>query len=143
MAFFREFLIENNETPDPTYSEKDEAALVLFLLQARLRGSAVGITVPDDFNPDDEVYRQLAVRRSIKDSKFIAGFLCFFVSKPFAYMRDMEAFKQYFIPGFATDRRKQVQLAEALRVGFFNATLENVQTAPSLGLFLDISAIGA
>ncbi len=133
MAFFRAFLLENHETPDTTFNERDEAALVMFLVQVRLNRSPAGVLVPEDFQLPDQVPTHLA-----KQVKFVAGFLCFFIAKPMTYMREMAAFRSYFIPGFASDRDKQIQLGQALRESFVTATLEDLSTAESLDFFFDV-----
>jgi hypothetical protein len=136
MAFFRSFLVENNQTPDTTYNENDEAALVLFLLQARLRQSAVDLHVPDGFEAPEHLPEGFALPGHLKELKFVAGFLCFFVSKPMRYMREVRSFREYFTPGFASDAPKQIQLAQALREEFYRATLNDLESATTLnGLF--------
>jgi len=136
MAFFRSFLIENNQSPDTTFDEQDEAALVWFLVQARVRHSAVGLSIPADFEAPEQLSPNFA-----SALKFVAGFSCFFVSKPMQYMREMQAFRDYFIPGFASDQPKQIQLAQALHENFFTATLDDLSGASTLDLFFDINEI--
>lgn len=138
MAFFHTYLIENEQTPDNYLYENDEAALVAFLVQARLNRSAKGLRVPEDYIAPDELPDDKNVLRELK---FVAGFVCFFVSKPSGYMIDMERFKDYYIPGFASDTAKQTQLAESLQKEFYTAKLEDLAKANSLGRFCDITKI--
>jgi hypothetical protein len=139
MAFFRSFLIKNSQEPDTTFAEHDEAALVMFLLQARLRHSAVDLHIPPDFKAPDRLPREFPEQ----ELKFVAGFLCFFVSKPMQYTREIRAFREYFIPGFAQDNPKQIQLGQALHERFFTATLNDLEGATTLDLFFDLSQIFA
>ena len=143
MAFFRSFLIENQQELNTEFSERDEAALVYFLLEARLRGSASReLYVPDDFEPPEQLPRTLAAPELLRRQlRFIGGFLCFFVAKPMGYLRDIRSFRDYFIPGFAADRAKQIQLGQALRPEFFTATLDDLTTASTLDQFFDTAAI--
>jgi hypothetical protein len=138
MAFFRSFLTENSQTPDTAFAERDEAALVWFLIQARVRNSAVGLGIPADFEAPERLPANFA-----KEMKFVAGFVCFFVAKPMQYMREMNAFRNYFIPGFSGDEAKQIQLAQALRENFFHATLADLQGTTTLDLFFDVNEIMA
>lgn len=137
MAFFRDFLIKNEQIPDMQYSERDEAALVLFLLRARLNRSTRGILIPEDFDAEDSQYVGMTTGATQKDLEFVSGFMCFFVSKATPFMNEIEEFKQYFIPQFASDQAKQKELAQALRPGFFTATLESLKTAQSIDSFCD------
>jgi hypothetical protein len=141
MAFFRSFLIENQQTPDTSFDEDDEAALAFFLLQARLRRSASNLHITSDFEAPERLPIEFAGRGAQQELKFVAGFFCFFVAKPMLYMREMRAFRGYFIPGFARDAAKQIQLAQALRKEFFTATLKDLTEAKSLDSFFDIAAI--
>jgi hypothetical protein len=142
MAFFRTFLIENDQTPDTTFSERDEAALILFLLQARLRRRAIGLRVPEDFEAPEELPQELEGVNVQKELKFLAGFRCFFVSKPHGYEIQMAAFLDYFVPDFARDVAKQIQLAEGMREAFYSATLEDLKGAKTLDRFFNVNAIG-
>ena len=136
MAFYREFLKQEGED----FEERDEAALVLFLLEARLNQSAVNLEMPAGFVAPDALTGELASAGAKKQLKFVAGFLCFFVAKPMGYVRDMRAFKRYFIPGFADDRAKQIQLGQALKAEFFNANLEDLERMESLDWLMDTEA---
>lgn len=136
MAFFRDFLRKNGQPIDTTYDEQDEAALVWFLVMARMNQSARGIQVPDNFTAPGDLTAEIT-----KHMRFVGGFLCFFIAKPATYMRDMQAFRQYFIPGFATDRDRQVQLGQALEDAFFTAELEDLANAESLNLFFDTTEL--
>ncbi|HVO78873.1 MAG TPA: hypothetical protein VMT39_02545 [Candidatus Bathyarchaeia archaeon] len=143
MAFFRLYLVRNHQAPDTTFDERDEAALVYFLLQARLKGSAEGVSIDSDFQaPADTAWMPPAPDLEAQ-IKFVAAFLCFFVSKPMAYMNELQAFRQYFIPGFAADSAKQIQLGRALRAPFFTAGVEDLASASSLDLLFDVDEMSA
>jgi len=141
MAFFRSYLIANQEEPDTTYDERDETALVLFLLQSRLQQSAKDLRVPENFTPPRVLPSEFTRPDSQRQLKFVAGFLCFFIGKPFQYRREMQAFRGYFIPSFADDVPKQIQLGQALRRKFFTASLNDLQGAETLDDFFDIAEI--
>jgi len=141
MAFFRTYLIENDQTPDTSFDERDEAALVLFLLQARLRKSAAGLRVPEDFEAPEQLPSELDSPEMQKELKFITAFQCFLVSKPHGYEVEIAAFRQYYIPGFASDVPKQTQLAQGLRKRFFTATLDDLTRAETLDRFFNVSEI--
>ncbi|TCK75397.1 hypothetical protein [Acidipila rosea] len=141
MAFFRTFLMENNQTPDTAFDEEDEAALVIFLLQARVKGSAADLQLPPGFRAPEHLPGEFDSPGVRQELKFIAGFLCFFVSKPVAYMREIKAFRDYFIPRFASDIPKQIQLAQALREEFFSATLDDLRFTDTVDRFFDIAEI--
>lgn len=142
MAFFRDLLKEFKVIPDPRFDEADEASLARFLLEARMRHSAAGLAVKTGFFARRELNRELAVPEAKETMIFVAAFLCFFVSKPMGYLREMEAFKQHFIPGFTMDAAKQTQVARGLRPEFFGATLESLTKAETLDLYFDIAELG-
>lgn len=141
MAFFRTYLIQNNETPNTSFNEDDEAALILFLLYARLQRSGEEVRVPDGFTAPEDMPEELADSHSQRELRFVAGFVCFFVVKPAGYMRDMRDFQEYYVPGFASDTAKQIQLAGSLRKEFFEATLDDLTEAQSLDRFSDTTTI--
>ncbi len=143
MAFFRSYLKEIGIIPDPRFDETDEDVLVQFLLQARIRGSTANIEIKTGFFGRRELYRDLAEPKAEDALRFVAGFLCYFVTKQVGYLREMEIFKEHFIPGFAKDRSKQAQLARGLREEFFHAALESLETAETLNLYFDISELNA
>lgn len=141
MAFFRSYLTENGATPDDQYDENDEAALVWFLVQARIRGTAENLEVPAGFRAPDEWPQGVAAADFKKHLKFVSGFLCFFVVKPAQFVREMGAFRSYFIRNFAGDRDKQIQLGQALHDEFFTATLDDLKTAKSMDRFFDVTQL--
>lgn len=143
MPFFRDFLKEHKVIPDPRFDEADEASLARFLLEARMHRSAAGLVIKTGFFARRELNRELASVEAKEAILFVAAFLCFFVSKPMGYLREMEAFKEHFIPGFTMDAEKQAQLARGLRPEFFDATVESLTTAETLDLFFDIAELGA
>ncbi len=93
MAFFRSYLKEIGIIPDPRFDETDEDVLVQFLLQARIRGSVANLEIKTGFFGRRELYRDLADPKAKDALKFVAGFLCHFVTKPVGYQREMEDFK--------------------------------------------------
>jgi hypothetical protein len=141
MTFLNAYLAGRGETPDPTFQEEDEAALVLFLFEARAHRSTVGLTVPDDPETLDRLAAELLGPTHEVDLEFVTVFLCYFYAKPDAYMRDMRQFRDYFVPGFSHDRAKQIQVAEGLRPRFFEATVADLREAESLDLFFDTMQI--
>jgi hypothetical protein len=141
MAFFRDYLIAKHETPDHRFNEDDEAALILFLLEARLRRSGHNIHVPEGFTAPAEMPPELDSPDILEEVKFVAGFVCFFVAKPKAYTDEMEIFREYFTPGFATNTAKQIQLGDSLRKPFFTATLEDLEKTSSLDRFFDTTLL--
>lgn len=143
MAFFRSYLKEIGIIPDPRFNETDEDVLVQFLLQARMRQSTAHVKIKTGFFGRRELYRELSDPKAKDALKFVAGFLCHFVTKPMGYVREMENFKQNLIPGFAKDRSKQDQLTRGLREEFFHAALESLETAETLDLYFDIGELNA
>jgi hypothetical protein len=143
MSFFREYLKENKVIPDPRFDEGDEASLVRFLLEARMHHTAAGLEIKTGFFARRELNRELATVEAKNEMIFVAAFLCFFVTKPLGYLREMEAFKEHFIPGFSMDTAKQAQLARGLRKNFFTGAVESLVTAETLDLYFDIAELGA
>ena len=143
MAFFREFLMASKVIPDPRFDEADEAALVQLLLQARIRRSVEGVELKTGFLARREFNSELVSVEAQNALLFVAGFLCFFLSKPIGYTRGIEAFKEHFIPGFAIDKAKQARLMEGLRPEFFQATLESLATTETLDELFDTAQLRA
>ncbi len=143
MAFFHEYLRANKIVPDPRFDESDEAALVHCLLLARMRHSTTDIEIKSGILARMGFYRDLASAEAQNALFFVAAFLCFFVTKPMQYLEEMEAFKLYFIPGFAGDAIKKEQLARGLRPDFFDATVPSLITTETLDRFFDIAELRA
>lgn len=141
MTFLNAYLAGRGETPDPTFQEEDEAALVLFLLEARALRSKEGLTVPDDPETLDRLPAELLGPTHEGDLEFVTVFFCYFFAKPDGYMRDMRQFRDYFVPRFRHDRAKQIQVAVGLRPRFFDATVADLLEAKSLDLFFDMTQI--
>ena len=137
MTFLNAYLAGRGETPDPTFQEEDEAALVLFLLKGRALRSMVGLTVSDDSETLDRLPAELLGPAHAVDLEFVTVFLCWIYAKPEGYMRDMRQFRDYFVPGFRHDGAKQIQVAAGLRPKFFGATVADLREAKSLDLFFD------
>ncbi len=141
MSFFHEFLRANKVIPDPRFDESDEAALVQFLLLARMRRSTADLEIKLGILARMEFYRELASAEAQNALFFVAAFLCFFVTKPMQYLAEIEAFKDHFIPGFAGDRAKQMQLTRGLKPEFFEATVQSLITTETLDRFFDIAEL--
>jgi hypothetical protein len=63
------------------------------------------------------------------------------VSTPITYGREMEEFKMYFTPGFASNNLKHEQLRRGLRQSYFDATLESLETTETLDALFDIAEL--
>jgi hypothetical protein len=97
--------------------------------------------LPADFIAPEDLPQELSSPEGERELRFVATFLCFFRTKPAAYMRDIANFKEYFTPGFSGSAEKQIQLATLLRGQFFRATIDDIVRAPSLNLFMDATKI--
>src|ERR1700686_2805058 len=94
-GFFRSFLRENDQPIDTRYNANDEAAFVFGLVQLRLVRTYL---VPVDRHHMLEG-AQMGVEL-VDAVRFVASFLCFFITKPAQYNREIKDFKDYYIPGF-------------------------------------------
>jgi hypothetical protein len=63
------------------------------------------------------------------------------VKTPIPYGREMERFKAYFIPGFASSNSKHEQLRRGLRESYFDATLESLETTETLDVLFDMAEL--
>lgn len=138
MAFFREYLKKSKILHDPRFDETDEDFLVQALLQARINGSNSNIVIKTGFFGQRDLERELKTPKAQDALHFVAGFLCYLVATPIPYGKEMEKFKMYFTPGFATNSSKHEQLRQGLRAGYFDATLESLETTETLDALFDI-----
>lgn len=139
MAFFREYLKKSKILHDPRFDETDEDFLVQALLQARMNGSNSNIVIKTGFFGQRDLERELKTPKAQDALQFVAGFLCYLVATPITYGKEVEKFKMYFTPGFATNSSKHEQLRQGLRAGFFDATLESLETTETLDALFDIA----
>lgn len=143
MAFFREYLQKSKILHDPRYDETDEDFLVQALLQARMNQSKGNIVIKTGFFGKRDLERELKTPKAQDALEFVAAFLCYLVATSIRYQQEMERFKMYFIPGFATDNSKHEQLRRGLRAGYFDATLESLETTETLDVLFDIAEMRA
>ena len=115
MAFFREYLQKNKILHDPRFDETDEDFLVQALLQARMNQSKGNIVIKTGFFGKRDLERELKTPKAQDALQFVAAFLCYLVATPITYGREMEKFKMYFTPGFASNNSKHEQLRRGLR----------------------------
>jgi len=139
VSFFREYLRGNKVLHDPRFDETDEDFLVQALLQARMNRSRGNIVIKAGFFGKRDLERELKTPKAQEALHFVAGFLGYMVKTPIAYGREMERFKTYFIPGFASDSSKHEQLRRGLRESYFGATLESLETTETLDALFDIA----
>jgi hypothetical protein len=141
MSFFRDYLKENRIMHDPRFDETDEDFLVQALLQARMHRSNSHIVIKTGFFGKRDLEHELKTPEAQEALQFVAAFLCYLVTKPIAYQREVEGFKMYFTPGFANDKSKHEQLRQGLRASFYDATLESLETTETLDALFDIAEI--
>ena len=119
MAFFREYLRQHGQEIDQRFDEADESLFVLALMDLRL-----GLPLRP-FDPEEgqreKIPEELQRRKALH---FVSAFLCFFVPKPPQYLQEIDVFKNYFIPGFSTDRAKQKQLFDSALPSFSQLNIE-------------------
>ncbi len=127
---FRSFLIHENAKPDPAFTERDESHFVLALLLLRLgfhgemgRNAYDGIVAATE-HADDPLASIQASTETVTALKFVGTFLCFFAIKPATFARAIQQFKQNFIPGFADDEGKRVQLFRLANSAFSQNSLQ-------------------
>jgi hypothetical protein len=139
MAFFREYLRENKVLYDPRFDETDEDFLVQALLQARMNKSNSNIVIKAGFFGKRDLEKELKTQKAKDALHFVAAFLCYMVKTPISYGREMEGFKMYFTPGFASDNSKHEQLRRGLRASYFEATPESLEETETLDALFDIA----
>lgn len=141
MSFFRDYLRENKVLHDPRFDETDEDFLVQALLQARMNRSKTNIVIKAGFFGRRDLERELKTPKAQEALHFVTGFLCYMVRTPIRYGREMEGFKAYFTPGFASNNSKHEQLRRGLRESYFDATLESLETTETLDALFDIAEL--
>jgi hypothetical protein len=139
MSFFREYLKENKILHDPRFDVTDEDFLVQALLQARMNKSSANIVIKAGFFGKRDLEKELKTEKAKEALHFVAAFLCFMVKTPISYGREMESFKMYFTPGFASDNSRHEQLRRGLRASYFEATPESLEETESLDALFDIA----
>jgi hypothetical protein len=143
MNFFREYLKENKILHDPRFDETDEDFLVQALLQARMNKSSANIVIRAGFFGKRDLEKELKTQKAKDALYFVAAFLCFMVKTPITYGREIEGFKTYFTPGFASNNSKHEQLRRGLRASYFEATAESLEETESLDTLFDMSEMKA
>lgn len=129
-SMFRTFLQSKNAQPDRAFNERDESYFVAALLMLRLGfHNTLGhaaldavATLADD--TDDPLASIRGGPETTAALIFVSTFMCFFKVKPRSFMQAVQEFKQYFIPGFADDVGKRIQLFELVNSAFSEAPLE-------------------
>ena len=143
MNFFREYLKENKILHDPRFDVTDEDFLVQALLQARMNKSSANIVIKAGFFGKRDLEKELKTQKAKDALYFVAAFLCFMVKMPISYAREIEEFKMYFTPGFASDNSRHEQLRRGLRASYFEATPESLEETESLDALFDLTEIKA
>ena len=141
MSFFRDYLREHKVLHDPRFDETDEDFLVQALLQARMNRSTTNIVIKAGFFGKRDLERELKTPKAQEALQFVAGFLCYTVKTPIPYGREMERFKAYFMPGFASSSLKYEQLRRGLRESFFDATVESLETTETMDALFDMAEL--
>lgn len=141
MSFFRDYLRENNVLHDPRFDETDEDFLVQALLQARMNRSKGNIVIKAGFFGKRDLERELKTPKAKEALHFVAGFLGFTVQTPITYGREIEGFKTFFVPGFASSSSKHEQLRQGLRESYFDATPESLETTETLDALFDLAEL--
>ncbi len=139
MNFFREYLKENKILHDPRFDATDEDFLVQALLQARMNKSSANIVIKAGFFGKRDLEKELKTQKAKDALYFVAAFLCFMVKVPITYAREIEGFKMYFTPGFASDNSRHEQLRRGLRASYFEATPESLEQTETLDALFDMA----
>jgi hypothetical protein len=143
MNFFREYLKENKILHDPRFDETDEDFLVQALLQARMNKSSANIVIKAGFFGKRDLEKELKTQKARDALYFVSAFLCFMVKTPITYGREIENFKMYFTPGFASDNSRHEQLRRGLRASYFEATPESLEETETLDVLFDMTEMKA
>jgi len=127
---FRTFLQSENAQPNQSFNERDESHFVAALLMLRLGfhetlgHAALDAVATLADNTNDPL---ASIRRGPETTNaliFVSTFMCFFKVKPRSFMQAVQEFNQHFIPGFADDVGKRIQLFELVNAAFSEAPLE-------------------
>ncbi|HEY1806441.1 MAG TPA: hypothetical protein VGG45_18360 [Terracidiphilus sp.] len=143
MSFFREYLKDNKVLHDPRFDETDEDFLVQALLQARMNRSKGNIVIKTGFFGKRDLEQELKTQKGKDALHFVASFLCYMVATPISYGKEMERFKAYFTPGFASDNSKHEQLRQGLRQSYFDASPESLETTDTVDVLFDVAEMKA
>jgi hypothetical protein len=141
VTFFRDYLREIKVLYDPRFDKTDEDFLVQALLQARMNRSTKNIVIKAGFFGKRDLERELKTPKAQEALHFVAAFLGFTVKTPITYGREIEGFKAYFTPGFASNNSKHEQLRRGLRESYFDATLESLETTETLDVLFDMAEL--
>ena len=141
MTFFRDYLRQNKVLHDPRFDETDEDFLVQALLQARMNRSTKNIVIKAGFFGKMDLERELKTPKAQEALQFVAGFLGYTAKAPITYGREIEGFKAYFTPGFASSNLKHEQLRRGLRDSFFDATVESLETMEKVDALFDMAEL--
>lgn len=139
MTFFRDYLRQSKVLHDPRFDETDEDFLVQALLQARMNRSRDNIVIKTGFFGTRDLERELKTPKAQEALHFVAGFLCYTVKTPIPYGKQMEGFKAYFTPGFASNNTRHEQLRRGLRESYFDATVDSLETTETLDALFDMA----
>ena len=138
MTFFRDYLRAIKVLHDPRFDDTDEDFLVQALLQARMNRSTSNIVIKAGFFGKMDLERELKTPKAQEALHFVAGFLGYTVKTPITYGREVERFKAYFTPEFASNNSKHERLRRGLRESYFDATLESLETTETIGTLFDM-----
>ena len=135
MTWFREYLKSNKQRPDEDFNEVDETWFIfaLVLLRQGYYGAIAesiwkGVMQSLRDRGADDPLSELPPTKSMRANiEFVTTFLCFFVAKPTVYLKEINEFKSYFIPGFASDETKQMQLFGLVQPSFADLSLEKMK----------------
>jgi|SRR5579864_1730112 len=127
---FRGFLQSRNAIPDLRFEERDENYFVTAMLLLRLGFHGdIGRDVFDSVVASTQDFQDplASIQPGVETEAaliFVSTFLCFFAVKPAAFMTSVNQFKNYFIPGFASDTAKHVQLFQSVDQSFARSPLD-------------------
>ncbi len=141
VSFFRDYLKENKVLHDPRFDETDEDFLVQALLQARMNRSRGNIVIKAGFFGKMDLERELKTPKAQEAMQFVAGFLGYTVKTPIPYGKEIERFKAYFTPEFASSSSKHEQLRQGVRESYFVATLESLETTETLDALFNMAEL--
>jgi hypothetical protein len=127
---FRAFLQSKNVQPNHSFNERDESHFVAALLMLRLGFhdtlghaalDAVATLADDTGDPLASIRGGPETTNALL---FVSTFMCFFKVKPRSFMQAVQEFNQYFIPGFADDVGKRIQLFSLVNAAFSQAPMD-------------------
>ena len=127
---FRGFLQRKDAKPDLRFEERDENYFVTAMLLLRLGFHGdIGRDVFDAVVARSQDFEDplASIQPGVETEAaliFVSTFLCFFAVKPAAFMTSVNQFKTYFIPGFANDTARHVQLFQSVDPSFARSPLD-------------------